>query len=172
MGGRCKCNGHAASCTARPARPSRHASVRRRDGGSVTGAARGGGLEWGGLSTTERLTLTCDCRHNTEGVDCERCRPFYHDRPWARATANNAQPCVGTSKPIIISYHHHFHNYCPFVIYHNVAAWCIAHNPLDTFPRSSFPVDGEVANLCVAGCGDLLATRKTSLTCQDSLPCC
>jgi len=47
-------------------------------------------------------SLVCDCRHNTEGVDCERCLPFYHDRPWARGTGNNAHECVGMSPTEIL----------------------------------------------------------------------
>lgn len=39
--------------------------------------------------------LTCDCRHNTAGVDCERCKPFHYDRPWARATEKDANECIG-----------------------------------------------------------------------------
>ncbi|VDK44290.1 unnamed protein product [Anisakis simplex] len=38
---------------------------------------------------------TCDCKHNTAGSDCERCKPFHFDRPWGRATSENANPCVG-----------------------------------------------------------------------------
>lgn len=37
--------------------------------------------------------LTCDCRHNTAGRDCERCKPFHFDRPWGRATARDANEC-------------------------------------------------------------------------------
>lgn len=38
--------------------------------------------------------LMCDCKHNTDGPECERCKPFHHDRPWARATSRDANECV------------------------------------------------------------------------------
>jgi len=66
VGGRCKCNGHAARC------------IPGKDG-----------------------EVVCECRHNTAGRDCERCRPFHFDRPWARATARDANECKG-SFPILI----------------------------------------------------------------------
>ncbi|KAK0396567.1 hypothetical protein QR680_001770 [Steinernema hermaphroditum] len=37
---------------------------------------------------------TCDCKHNTAGAECERCKPFHYDRPWARATSESAHECV------------------------------------------------------------------------------
>lgn len=36
----------------------------------------------------------CDCKHNTDGDDCERCKPFHYDRPWDRATSESANECV------------------------------------------------------------------------------
>lgn len=60
VGGRCKCNGHAARCL-----PDKEGE------------------------------LSCECRHNTAGRDCERCKPFHFDRPWARATAKEANECKG-----------------------------------------------------------------------------
>lgn len=39
--------------------------------------------------------LACDCKHNTAGRDCERCKPFHFDRPWGRATARDANECKG-----------------------------------------------------------------------------
>lgn len=35
----------------------------------------------------------CDCRHNTGGRDCEKCKMFYFDRPWARASEHDANEC-------------------------------------------------------------------------------
>lgn len=63
VGGRCKCNGHAARCV---------------------------------FDKTGRYA--CDCKHNTAGIDCEKCKPFHYDKPWARATAENANACVGRLK--------------------------------------------------------------------------
>ena len=60
VGGRCKCNGHAARCL-----------------------------------LDSQGHLICDCRHGTEGPDCGRCKPFYCDRPWQRATAREAHACLG-----------------------------------------------------------------------------
>jgi netrin 1 len=97
IGGRCKCNGHASSCTLDPA----------------TGE------------------MTCNCKHNTDGKECEKCKgewneaeknkgeeekakeknvlsrqeftrglmtivfaDFHFDRPWGRATSNGANECV------------------------------------------------------------------------------
>ena len=59
IGGRCKCNGHASTCSVKNNR------------------------------------LMCDCRHNTAGINCERCKAFHFDRPWKRASETNANPCVG-----------------------------------------------------------------------------
>lgn len=39
--------------------------------------------------------LVCDCKHNTAGKDCERCKAFHFDRPWGRATARDANQCKG-----------------------------------------------------------------------------
>ncbi|KAM7333085.1 hypothetical protein ACRRTK_006405 [Alexandromys fortis] len=41
--------------------------------------------------------LLCDCQHGTEGPDCSRCKPFYCDRPWQRATGQEAHACLACS---------------------------------------------------------------------------
>ncbi|XP_055384859.1 netrin-B [Condylostylus longicornis] len=37
--------------------------------------------------------FSCDCKHNTAGRDCERCKPFHFDKPWGRATSKDANEC-------------------------------------------------------------------------------
>lgn len=38
----------------------------------------------------------CDCGHNTEGEDCERCEPLYNNRTWMPATSEEEpNPCQG-----------------------------------------------------------------------------
>lgn len=35
----------------------------------------------------------CECKHYTDGQDCEKCLPFYNDAPWGRATSKNVHEC-------------------------------------------------------------------------------
>lgn len=39
--------------------------------------------------------LYCDCKHNTAGRDCAKCKPDFVDRPWGRATYREANECKG-----------------------------------------------------------------------------
>lgn len=49
--------------------------------------------------------LYCDCKHNTAGRDCEKCKPYFFDRPWGRATYQDANECKG--KTAIFCYYSH-----------------------------------------------------------------
>lgn len=47
----------------------------------------------------------CDCIHNTEGEDCERCKPLFNNKPWMPATSENEpNPCEGRHLNIKLRY--------------------------------------------------------------------
>lgn len=92
VGARCKCNGHASRCI--PDVSVSPAAAAGASGGVVPGRTNTGASTTG----THRYAEVCDCRHNTAGPDCERCKPFHYDRPWARATATEANECIGQYK--------------------------------------------------------------------------
>ncbi|MBN3300896.1 LAMB4 protein, partial [Amia calva] len=67
--GSCFCNGHASQCMP--------ADQTRGDVFSETGMVHG----------------RCVCQHNTEGLNCERCKDFYNDSPWRPAETSTANVC-------------------------------------------------------------------------------
>lgn len=47
----------------------------------------------------------CDCKHNTEGEDCERCKPLFNNKPWMPATSDSEpNPCEGKHLEIKLLY--------------------------------------------------------------------
>ncbi|XP_043659382.1 netrin-B isoform X2 [Drosophila teissieri] len=100
VGGRCKCNGHASECVATVSAGSgTGTALADQDDGQDedTPSAPSLATHFGGRSSSSqmsaKLTMTCACKHNTAGPECERCKPFYFDRPWGRATDNDANEC-------------------------------------------------------------------------------
>jgi netrin 1 len=57
--------------------------------------------------------LECECKHNTAGRDCERCKPFHFDRPWSRGTVREVNECKGKQLIFI------FPLSCFFSVYEN-----------------------------------------------------
>ncbi|XP_045392119.1 laminin subunit beta-3 [Lemur catta] len=66
--GSCFCHGHADRCAPKPGAPA-------------------------GPSTTVQVHDVCVCQHNTAGPNCERCAPFYNDRPWRPAEGQDPHEC-------------------------------------------------------------------------------
>ncbi|KAM7054557.1 laminin subunit beta-3 [Molossus nigricans] len=66
--GSCFCHGHADRCAPQPGAPA-------------------------GPSTTVQVHDVCVCQHNTAGPHCERCAPFYNNRPWRPAGDQDPHEC-------------------------------------------------------------------------------
>ncbi|KAG8439906.1 hypothetical protein GDO86_005899 [Hymenochirus boettgeri] len=67
--GSCFCNGHASHC--------------------VPMKTTQGDL----FSHPEMVHGKCVCQHNTDGVNCEKCKEFYNDSPWRPAVAYDDNAC-------------------------------------------------------------------------------
>ncbi|MEJ1270596.1 laminin beta 3 [Cricetulus griseus] len=46
-----------------------------------------------GRLTGGKVQNVCICQHNTAGPNCERCAPFYNNRPWGPAEGQDAHEC-------------------------------------------------------------------------------
>ncbi|XP_012637176.2 laminin subunit beta-3 isoform X2 [Microcebus murinus] len=66
--GSCFCHGHADRCAPKPGAPA-------------------------GPSTAVQVHDVCVCQHNTAGPNCERCAPFYNNRPWRPADGQDPHEC-------------------------------------------------------------------------------
>ncbi|XP_058131119.1 laminin subunit beta-3 isoform X2 [Dasypus novemcinctus] len=66
--GSCFCNGHGDRCAPQPGAPA-------------------------GPATTVQVHDICVCQHNTAGPNCERCAPFYNNRPWRPADDHDPREC-------------------------------------------------------------------------------
>ncbi|KAJ8257557.1 hypothetical protein GJAV_G00186910 [Gymnothorax javanicus] len=64
--GSCFCYGHASECAPVP-------GINTRETGMIHGR--------------------CECKHNTEGLNCERCRDFHNDLPWSPAESHDPHTC-------------------------------------------------------------------------------
>ena len=60
--------------------------------------------------------LICDCKHNTAGRDCEKCKSFYFDQPWARATSQEALECQRKYYLFIHLFNFFFHQFFLFFL--------------------------------------------------------
>jgi len=95
---RCLCNGHASDCfrvdiTRPPADDPHDSNLYSNIVGDELGT-----VPWTPTDRNGQRQLACRCEHHTAGPDCERCLPFYNDRPWRRATAIDANECLRKSR--------------------------------------------------------------------------
>lgn len=86
------------------------------------------------------IDSVCDCLHNTEGPNCERCLPFYNDKPWRYGATNNAYPC----KPCSCNNH---------------ATSCHYDVTVDPFPNSYEVGGGGVCDNCQDNTGKEFTRR-------------
>lgn len=59
-------------------------------------------------------TRVCECKHFTDGPDCEKCLPFYNDAPWGRSTARDVHECKSKYRFFFCCLRSLF--YCEFIL--------------------------------------------------------
>ncbi|XP_022240109.1 laminin subunit gamma-1-like [Limulus polyphemus] len=65
---------------------------------AITDLAVGGRCKCNGhakkcITLRNSSSRRCLCEHNTTGPDCDKCLPFYQDKPWGPATSQNVNEC-------------------------------------------------------------------------------
>uniref|UniRef100_A0A183C055 Rhomboid domain-containing protein n=1 Tax=Globodera pallida TaxID=36090 RepID=A0A183C055_GLOPA len=110
---------------------------------------------------TGEAQLVCDCQHNTAGVDCQQCAPFFLDRPWRRATSSEANECLPCNCNGLSNREHYCHP-CQCNAIGAVDGQCDERGQC----RCKAGVGGQLCDRCEAGFYDFGGSPMGCKNCQ------